>query len=109
MLRSNDGGALIREMPDGSCCSLNSSIHLVGFSASSDLQQGDVPDIGSVEDSAIFLKRLEIGMSSTPVEFASFGKREVGGGRQGRLLRTLLKLASPPTISACRVSGEVHR
>jgi hypothetical protein len=50
-------------MPDGSCCSLNSSIHLVGFSASSDLQQGDVPGIGSVEDSAIFLKRLEIGKS----------------------------------------------
>lgn len=81
MLRSNDGGALIREMPDGSCCSLNSSIHLVGFSASSDLQQGDVPDIGSVEDSAIFLTRLEIGMSSTSasVELVSSGNERLEG------------------------------
>ena len=81
MLRSNDGGALIREMPDGNCCSLNSSIHLVGFSASSDLQQGDVPDIGSVEDLAIFLTRLEIGMSSTSasVEFVSSGNEGLEG------------------------------
>jgi hypothetical protein len=45
----------------------------------SDLQQGDVPDIGLVEDSAIFLTRLEIGMSSISVEFVPSGNERLEG------------------------------
>lgn len=40
LLRIDDGGALIEELPDSSRCSLISGIHLVGIPATFDLQQG---------------------------------------------------------------------
>lgn len=67
LLRIDDDGALIEEVPDGNHCSLDSGIHLVGFPALFDLQQGVVSDVNSdiTEDLSMLSTNLEGGTLST--------------------------------------------
>jgi hypothetical protein len=112
LLRIDDDGALIEELPDGIRCSLDSGIHLVGFPALFDLQQGVVSDVSSeiTEDLSMLSINLEGGTLSTSEQQYIRSSESVTRGWIG--LVTSVGYGHEHgrhLLSACKVSGGANR